>query len=396
MGFELPTPKFEIQPAQSEPEKESRAEFVEKEKESELSFEKKDILENWQELVVGEKKESDIDMDKLDNEQFKDLLYGKIEERLDETTKILGLNTDENLVKKMEEAKDKEEKSEAQKEVIKSVVKQINSIPTGTWGFTPKEIEKQKKLNCSGAALVCGSMLSKIGIETEYASPSGHSMNFVELVDESLLYIDSRNNIVKKIEAEEENFKGVKIRKINDKDIEYKIVPSFSQRDAIIPILDNIESLKNAAKREDSKSPDDLVAKEIYRKDKEMLDSVDYSQLDKELYPNLNEFWQTEEWRGEEKRIDELRDFHGNMQKINEKFEELTQEEQKELKAEAIGKKELALEFLLSDANVESKLSKPLTGFLSDIKGGLTPLKNWNREEHNKFIENLLDNIDSE
>ena len=53
------------------------------------------------------------------------------------------------------------------------------------------------------------------------------------------------------------------------------------------------------------------------------------------------------------------------MQKINEKFEELTQEEQKKLKTEAIGKKEITLELLLQEAEVESELSKHLTDFLS-------------------------------
>ena len=362
-------------------------------KESEPRFNREEIFKNWQELIVGEKKESDIDMDKLDNEQFKDSLYEGIEERLDETTETLGLNIDENLIKTMNEPKSKEEKAEAQEEVVKSVVKQINSIPSGTWAFTPKEIERQKKLNCSGAALVCGSMLNKIGIKTEYANPVDHAMNFAELADGSLLYVDSRNNIVKKIEVEEDNFKGVKIRKINDKDIEYKIVPYFPQRDAIISILDNVESLKPDAQKEDS---GDLDAKEIYEKDKKMFDSVDYSKLSEELYPDLNEFCQTKEWKGEKKRIDELRDFHGNIQKINEKFGELTQEEQKKLRKETTENKELVLELLISedsDARVKGELSEPLTSFLADIKKGLTPLKNWNEEEYKKFIENLLNSI---
>jgi len=357
-------------------------------KKSEFLPNREEIFKNWQELVVGEKKESDIDMDKLDDEQFKDLLSKRIEERLDETTKILGLNTDEKLIKRMNEAKIKEEKAEVQEEVIKSVAKQINSIPVGKWAFTPREIEREKKLNCSGAALICGSMLNKIGIKTEYGSPANHAMNFAELADGSLLYVDSRNNIVKKIETEEENFKGVKIRKIDDENIEYKIVPYFPQRDAIKPIFNNIKSLKIEAQKEDSKDKD---AKEIYRKDKKMVDSVDYFKLGEELYPDLNDFRQTKEWQEEEKRINKLHGPDDNLLRIKERFEVLTQKEQKRLIKETNKKKEFIREFLLSDAKVKSKLSKSLFGFFSDIKNELVPLKNWNEEEYEKFIGNLID-----
>ena len=343
---------------------------------------KQEILKNWQELVVGEKKESDIDVGKLDNEQFKNLLYKKVEERLDETTKILGLNADEKLIKKMDEAKSKEEKAEAQKEIIKSVVKQINSIPFGKWAFAPREIERQKKLNCSGAALICGSMLNKVAIKTEYGSPAHHAMNFTELADESLLYVDSRNNIVKKIEAEEESFKGLKIRRINDRSIEYKIIPSLSQRDATIDILENTEALKGEAQKEDS---DDSVAKEIYEKDKEVLDLVDYSKLSKELYPDLNEFRSKDKWQEEEKRINKLHDFTSNLNKIKERFEKLTPKKQERITTEVGKKRELLREFLLSDADVESKLSKSLFGFYSDVKEVLVPLKSWNKIKD--FIE---------
>lgn len=359
--------------------------------ESKENPERTKIFESWQNITVGGEDKQEIESEKLDNEHYKEMLYGTVENRLDETADILGINVDNVLIEKLNQAEGEKQKAEAQGEVVNSVAKKISSIPPAKWAFYPKEIEKERKLNCSGAALVCGSMLNKIGIKTEYGSPAHHAMNFVELADGSVLYVDSRNNIVKKIESEEEEFKGLKIRRINDRNIEYKIVPSFSQKDAIVGILGNIEALKTEAKKEDS---DDSLAKEIYEKDKELFDSADYFKLNEELYPSLNEFRHKEEWKEEEERINKLHDFDDNLQKVKEGFEELSQKEQEQLKAEVFEKKGFLREFLLSDVEIESKLSKPLFKLFSDVKQELTPLKNWNKEEYEKFIENLLDRAD--
>lgn len=358
------------------------------ETESESEPERLKVFESWQELTVGEVGEQTIGSEKLDNEQYKEMFYETIENRLDKTIDILGIDADKSLVEKLNQAEDEKQKTETQKQIIKSVSKKISSIPMGKWAFYPKEIEREKKLNCSGSALVCGSLLNKLGIKTEYGSPAHHAMNFTELADGSVMYVDSRNNIVKEIETEEETFNDLKIRRINDNSIEYKIVPSLSQKDAVAGILGNIEALKTEAKKEDSK---DSIAKEIYEKDKELFNATNYFELNKKLYPSLNELRSKEEWKEEEKRINKLHDFNENLIKIKEEFEELPEKEQEQLKKEVVGKKELLREFLISDAGAEKGLSKSLFRLFSNIKQELTPLKNWNKEEYKGFVENLLD-----
>ena len=124
-----------------------------------------------------------------------------------------------------------------------------------------------------------------------------------------------------------------------------------------------------------------------------MLDLVDYSKLSKELYPDLNEFRSKDKWQEEEKRINKLHDFTSNLNKIKERFEKLTPKKQERITTEVGKKRELLREFLLSDADVESKLSKSLFGFYSDVKEVLVPLKSWNGEEYEKFVENLIEKL---
>ena len=139
-------------------------------------------LESWPKLVVGQEATFDIDIENSENEKVKEALYKIIESRLNETIKILGMDIDNNLIEKINNTENVKEKTKLQKEFIRSVARQINSIEDGKWAFYPAEIEKQKKINCSGSALLAGHVLARAGIETEYGNPVGHAINFRRLI----------------------------------------------------------------------------------------------------------------------------------------------------------------------------------------------------------------------
>ncbi len=269
--------------------------------ESKEKSERMRIFESWQELTIGGGNKQEVELEELDNEQYKNLFYKTVESRLDETANILGINVDNALVERLDQAENDKEKSEAQKELIKSVVKQISSIPAGKWAFYPNEIERRRKINCSGSALLCGHILNKVGINTEYGYPAGHAINFVRLADGSLEYIDAHGNIIKdNIESEEEIIGGVKVRKINDKDIEYKLIPIFSQKDSIGTMLGNLESLKISAQKGDSE------AKGIYENNRSLFDVTNYQILYESLYPEVGKLLKNREWMDEEKRVKDI------------------------------------------------------------------------------------------
>src|SRR4030065_628978 len=96
--------------------------------------------------MVGEVSEQTVEPEKLDNERYKDLLYKAVEDGLGKTADILGIKVDDVFTEKLNQTESDKEKAEMQEEIIKSLARQINSIPAGTWAFTPKEIEEQKKL----------------------------------------------------------------------------------------------------------------------------------------------------------------------------------------------------------------------------------------------------------
>lgn len=257
-------------------------------------------LESWPKLVVGQEATFDIDIENSENEKVKEALYKIIESRLNETIKILGMDIDNNLIEKINNTENVKEKTKLQKEFIRSVARQINSIEDGKWAFYPAEIEKQKKINCSGSALLAGHVLARAGIETEYGNPVGHAINFSKLADGSLIYIDARNRLVKKIKAEEIEIEGQKIKKIDDKDIDYKLIPIFSNRDSIVSVLRNLESLKMSAKEGDAE------AQKIYEDNRSIFDATNYLELSEKLYPEATALSQTEEWRQEESTVTEI------------------------------------------------------------------------------------------
>lgn len=352
-----------------------------------VEVEKAKTFETWQNLVTGEKKEPDTKVENLENEQFKELLHKEVEDKLDETTKVLDVKLDEAFVERMNKEENSKEKARMQKEIVKSVVEQLNSIPHDKWAFTPQEIEKRKKMNCSGAALLCGHILNKAGIKTEYGYPAGHAMNFVELADGSIEYVDARTNVIEDIKTEEEEVSGVKIRKLDHKGIDYKLIPSVSQEDAMGAMMSNIEALKGEAKKEDG----DPAAKEIYENNKDLLEAVNYQKISDDLYPELAKFFKTKEWKDEENRIRGPEAFNKYLNKVRERFLNFSPDIQEKLKPELKNQKELIRDFLLDkEVDIESKASKDLLDFMNQAKKELTPLKKRNIEDYNKFVENLV------
>ena len=274
---------------------------TESESASKEKVEKTQIFESWQKLITGRESEKRHGAGELKEEEYRNLLYETMVSRLDETINALGINIDHTIINRLHRAENEVQKTAAQKELIASIVHQLSSIPNAKWAFYPREIERQKKINCSGSALLCGYILDKFGIKTEYGTPAGHAVNFAVMVDGSLAYIDSRNNTIKhNLENTEELIEGVRVRRINNKDVGYNIIPVYSQKDSVVAILGNLESLKTSAKK------GDLEAREIYENERYLFDQANYQELCDSLYPETSRFLKSKTWQDEEKRAQDL------------------------------------------------------------------------------------------
>ncbi len=230
-------------------------------------------------------------------------MYDILEPTLDKILQSLEIQPDLNSVEKINETRNVAEKAKHQKELLDNTMKNFKKVPFKKWSFFPSQIQEAKSFNCSGSALLMGHLLNKSGIETYYCAPPGHSANIAKLADGSIFYLDSRINIqtpeeieknivpIRKETAKEEEKEGIKMLKLDQPDIEYKIIPTFFQKDSLASMLDNFDSLKETKDEE---------ATDVYNHFKPSLDKTDFDKMKEEIYPGLNKYQASEEFRNEE------------------------------------------------------------------------------------------------
>lgn len=183
-----------------------------------------------------------------------------------------------------------------EKPIIPFIMKM--KIPLKKWSFFPDAMSDEKAANCSGAALIFGSIMNdKLGIKTEHVNPMGHAANFVTYSDGSTQFVDPRDAYRKSIKlgSPREERDGFRIYELNDRNLEYSLLPvSEFKHGAMLTMFENVCSL-DQERENDAKA--DLTA-DFYK------DSLDFDFAKQYMKGNfLTVRDAEEEWIRERKRI---------------------------------------------------------------------------------------------
>jgi len=154
-------------------------------------------------------------------------------------------------------------------------------------------MRETKKFNCAGATLLGMNLLDKGGIKSYCGNPHGHVVNIVKLSNGEWWYVDFRNgkkNFLK-LEAEEIEIVGTQILKINQPEINYKLIPVYNNTEAAGFVLGNLSSLKHEVEHsgKPDKNSNEKQAKELIKKHEQIFQKTDFYLLHEILYPKFVE-----------------------------------------------------------------------------------------------------------
>lgn len=349
----------------------------------ELSPEQKKTLgEVWTEMVIDNGNTPE-NIGEMAEDEIKQYLFDSIMKDIEKFSKELGLQIDAELVKKIQNTESVEEKSAFELEYIRKAHAQVDEIvqkfdrsadKSTKWDSWPKRMRETKEFNCVGATLLGIYLLEKGGIKSQYGNPHGHVINIAKLSNGEWWYVDFRNgkqNIIK-LEPEEIVIADVPTLKINQPNIDYRLIPLYANSEVAGSVLGNLSSLKHEA--EDECIPNEDIerkeAKEYLEKYGQNFQKADFSLLHQSLYSKFIEFDKTDEMQKEITRIDSMRDFEKPVQNFTKT---LTKEQEKALVEEIKTKKESIESFFCKDdesvlQDVSQELKKVLELFLESLK----------------------------
>jgi len=370
----------------------------------ELSPEQKKTLgEVWTEMVIDNGNVPE-NIEEMTQAEIKQYLFESIMKDIERFSEELGLQIDAELVEKIQNAKSLEEKSALELEYIKQAHAQVDEIvkkfdrsanKSTKWDSWPKRMRETKEFNCVGATLLGIYLLEKGGIKSRYGNPHGHVINIAKLSNGELWYVDFRNgkkNIIK-LEPEETNISNVPTLKINQSNIDYRLIPLYTNSEAVGSVLGNLSSLKREA--EDKSTSDEDIekkeAREYLEKYGQNFQKADFSLFHQLLYSKLIEFDKTDEMQKERARIDGMRNFEKPVQNFTKT---LTKEQEKVLVEEIKTKKNYIDNlFYKDDESVLKDASSELKKVLELFLEGLRSVKEKQPEVYQEAIDKIVSRI---
>ncbi len=372
----------------------------------ELSPEQKKVFgESWTKMVVD-----NIDIPKnieaLDKLEVKEWLFESIMKDIKRFSKEIGIEIDSELADKIKGTEDLEKKSSLELDYIKKMHSQVDQITKGfdrsgdkstSWDSWPKRMREKKSFNCVGATLIGISLLEKANIESYYGNPSGHVLNIVKLSNGEWWYVDFNNgkeNVIK-INPEEDIISGMKVLKINQKDIEYKLIPIRDNSEIPGSVIGNLSWMEHEV--EDDNIPSDNIAKkqavEFLEKYEEDFKKNNFPELGEFLYPENDKMEETEEMKKEEERIKGMRLF-GKL--TQEHTNILTTDDGEKLVSEMKDKNEyIGKIFYQNDFSLLSKFTSELQEVLEVILKDLEEIKKEYPEAYQEAIDKIVGKIKS-
>jgi hypothetical protein len=291
-----------------------------------FSPEQKKVLgEVWTQMIIDDGKLPE-NMSEMNQNEIKKWLFDSMMRDIEKFSAELGLQIDAELIERIQNTKNLEEKSAFELEYIQKILVQLNTIVQGfdrsgvkstKWDSWPERMRETKEFNCVGATLLGICLLEKGGVKSKYGNPYGHVVNIVKLSNGEWWYVDFRNNKLFKLEnPRETTIAGVPTLIVKQPNLYYRIIPIYDNSEAAGSVLGNLSSLVHEA--EDESIPDENIEKkeareylERYRKN---FQNADFSLLLQLLYPKSIEFDKTEEMQEEKKWIDTLTDLEKPVQ----------------------------------------------------------------------------------
>ena len=346
---------FEYNPETAENLKNVNLEKIEK-RENELSLDEKQyLIENWKVEVVdgpfGVEEVKQIDNREL-RQNLNQSLMGDIKQLSDEW----GIKPNKDL---------------PEKDYIEEIRIRINDLAKKAegdthWDSWPKRMREDEGFNCVGATLLGISALKEKGIESYYGTPWGHAVNIV-FSSGNWMYADFRNNVIKEIYPEEIILAGHRILKIDDEDIDYKLIPIYDNSLAVGSIIGNLSGLEAEKGNEERQAI--------------------YQNIKQKLFPEFKENENTEEMQIEKERVESIQEAE---RKAKDYLTRLSKENRKEVVQEIINKKELIRGSMLNEELV-GKFSNELYNFLRLLINELSSItkKEVKKEVIDRFLRKV-------
>lgn len=305
--------------------------------ESEYLKQKVRLAQEWSNLS-GVEMSPDIDFSELSDEELIKFLYDNLMQGVDRAIEEIGFIINADLKMAIDKETDLQKKSEFQRELIDSILKQTRGVTEGgkfnrgkedKWAFYPEQIAKAKRLNCSGATLVIGRILENFGFQVEHGFAAHHAVSVVKLADGHSYYVDSRRNRhnIVALEDEVKSIGSFQYQDLHHPQIAYEmIIPVPKEQAEVEVVISNYNAMRQESKKPDSQ--DSEAKRQIQELDKKMKD-IDFGALWDRLFPSNKELHtEIKEWLDEEKRVDAKHKFSDQVEgAINDMFSGWTQEQ---------------------------------------------------------------------
>jgi len=368
----------------------------------------KDLAQVWKDLVL-EKGEVPADIETYSDGKMREWLYQSLLNEAGDLAREWDLVPGEEIVNKIKEDDNPDEKAGLELQYIQDCQQRFkkfeNQIKTSKdksdkWDLWPARMKQRGQFNCSGATLLGTYLLEHAGIKSEVGAPSEHAVNVAHLSDGRTYYVDFRNNITADIsQSEETEIAGTKTLKINDENIDFKLVPVFPKEYDVGSLLGNLDELKNEARsKKKPRTADKLASKQEAEKymleHQEQMDSLDFYDWYSKLYKPLNDVSASKEMRQEAKRL-KIMEKYEYPKRAKDYIQSLSPEEEtaldREVKQQIEGIKKLMLE---DNKQILLEVSKTLKEFLEIYYEEMQKLKEKNPELFNQIIERSLSQIE--
>ena len=356
----------------------------------------------WNEVVLASPKDIE-NVENMSKEDLREWMCMSISEDIKKLCQEWNIISDEKLINKIKSEPDTKRKAELELKYIRKMHdivdakvqrdnKRRRDVST-RWDSWPKKMKESGMFNCVGATLVGLEILEKAGIENYWGNPVGHVINIVKLSNGKWWYVDFLNGKLNvfEIEPEETVIGGTRVFNINNKDIEYRLIPVLDKREATRSILGNLCSAKEES--EDRGIPDEdrgkieakLLAKILDDKFKELNIKDTIIKLRGHKFTVDD----TKEMEGERERVNRIRGFYeGEPKKY---LESLIPAKREVLKKDVRKNMEGIRDFFYNDdEKILDVVIPEVKNVLILYREALKKIKETDREEYEEMVRGLL------
>lgn len=363
----------------------------------ELSPETKlNVANAWSDMITDTSVPEGVE--DMTPDELKEWFFGSLMEGVADFVETENLKIDESLIENIQSADSVDDKSSAELNYLKAVQKEVERYamefflrkePT-KWNSWPKLMKETKSFNCAGAVMVGTHFLQKAGIKSFIGNPIHHVVNVVELSDGRTVYADliHGEDTVHEV-TEETKIANTRTLKVSNPNVDYELVPVFELEELPSIVLGNMGSIGKA----ENKEVEDTINRERAKKYRERyskhFDAVNFSELDKALYPESVQIFNSDEMRNESKMIDVVRSA-SNI--LRSKLGEFSVEQRSEIRLEFKTNKDLIIKSVLErDLSYIEDLSPDLVGIIKEVLEKINEIEN----SHPQFLQKTIDAFNS-